>query len=373
MMMPLIDETNYAGEMRDVVLPALARCCDEGWMEPAVAADLAPASSPGKLHYLRYDVARFNAWQANGQNDTQSKAQKGGVRLGNSSAAPQRADIAQQRRGAVVFSHGFTEFAVRYSEMIWYFLQQGYSVCVLEHRGHGYSPRDVDDPALVWIDDYRRYVADMTKFAQTVGRQCAEGRSLSFFSHSMGGGIGAVAMERTPGLFDRAVLSSPMIAPQTGMAAGLTWPLMTLACGMGLSKHVAFGHGGFPAEFDMGEETDACEARVRWCYELRAADGHYHSWSPTFGWVREALKLSREALRPEACARVTTPTLLFQAGEDIWVVNAAQDRFVRQVANGGGNIRMARFDDSVHSIFSMPNRVLGPYLKALFGFLNNSQ
>ncbi|MCI1220126.1 MAG: alpha/beta hydrolase [Bifidobacterium sp.] len=346
MTMPLIDETNYADEMRDVVLPALVCCCDEGWMEPAQAVDLAPAPSPGRLHYWCYDAAEFSARTAG-------------------AIAP--------LRGAVVISHGFTEFAMRYSEMIWYFLQQGYSVCVLEHRGHGYSPRDVDDPALVWIDDYRRYIADLTKFSKTVGRTYAGNLPLDLFAHSMGGGIGAVAMERDPKLFDRAVLSSPMIAPQTGLATGVARALMALACSVGLSRHVVFGHHGFPAEFDMGKETDACEMRVRWCYDQRAADERYHSWSPTFGWVREAVKLSREALRPDSCVRIETPTLLFQAGEDIWVLSAAQERFARQVADGGGDIRMVRFDDSVHSIFSMPNRVLGPYLEVLFGFLNNTQ
>ena len=46
-------------------------------------------------------------------------------------------------RGVVVISHGFTEFARKYSEMAWYFLLSGYSVCILEHRGHGHSAHDV--------------------------------------------------------------------------------------------------------------------------------------------------------------------------------------------------------------------------------------
>ena len=55
--------------------------------------------------------------------------------------APQPRSVAP-----VVISYGFTENARKYSELIWYFLLDGYSVCVLEHRGHGYSVRDVDDP-----------------------------------------------------------------------------------------------------------------------------------------------------------------------------------------------------------------------------------
>jgi lysophospholipase len=341
----LIDETNYAGEMRGTVLPALARCRSEGWMEPAEADGLAPVPSPGKLHYLCYDAAEFGAVQGNAE---------------------------AKSRGTVAIVHGFSEFAAKYSEMIWYFLCQGYSVCMLEHRGHGYSPRDIDDPALVWIDDYRRYIADLTQFVTTIGKQSADGRPLYLYSHSMGGGIGAIMVERYPAMFDKAVLSSPMIAPQTGMPTWLARPLMSLMCGIGQGKHVVFGQGGFPAEFSIEGEEAMSEARAHWYYDRRAENVHYHSNSATYGWVREALRMSREALRPSACERIETPTLLCQAGKDIWVLNEAQNRFVRQVQCAGGNLRMVRFADSAHNMFCMPNRALGPYLDTLFGFLGDS-
>ena len=43
---------------------------------------------------------------------------------------------------ARLFEAGFTEFAEKYDELVWYFLLAGYSVCVLEHRGHGKSARN---------------------------------------------------------------------------------------------------------------------------------------------------------------------------------------------------------------------------------------
>ena len=89
-------------------------------MEPARAEDLPELDHPGSLHYLCYDAAKFDDLREDGATAT--------------------------FRGAVVISYGFTENARKYSELIWYFLLDGYSVCVLEHRGHGYSVRDVDDP-----------------------------------------------------------------------------------------------------------------------------------------------------------------------------------------------------------------------------------
>ena len=170
--MKLIDENRYADEMRETVLPALATCRSEGWMAPADDDGLPPLQRAGKLHYVCYDAAKFD-------------------RLGEDGAAA-------TFRGAVVISHGFTEFAAKYAEMVWYFLLAGYSVCVFEHRGHGYSARDVDNSSLVWIDDWRRYVADLAKFAETVGKDYADGRPLNLYCHSMGGGIGASVLETHP-------------------------------------------------------------------------------------------------------------------------------------------------------------------------------
>ena len=145
MQVTMIDENKYAETMADVVLPALEQCREEGWFDPSAAersAGVEPLSGimdtggrSGQLHYLCYDAARFDAIREQG--------------------------ATAVFRGAIVISHGFTEFAEKYDELVWYFLLAGYSVCVLEHRGHGKSARDVDDHCMVWIDDWQRYVADL--------------------------------------------------------------------------------------------------------------------------------------------------------------------------------------------------------------------
>ena len=342
MRIELIDESAYGTQMNEIVMPTLAKCCESGWMDPARGRALSETVADGKLHYLCYDAKRFDALNVTG--------------------------AVAQFRGAVVISHGFTEFAVKYSELIWYFLLAGYSVCVLEHRGHGYSPHDVADPSLVWIDDYHRYVADLTVFAQTIGRRFAGNHPLHLFAHSMGGGIGLAVMEQHPSLFDKAVLSCPMLAPQTGMPNWIARGYSTVMCSVGLGKRVVAGHGGFPATFDMDGYQGACAQRVRWYYEQRVGDRHYHTFSPTYGWVRESLRLSRAVLSKASYTRLETPVLMFQAGKDMWVRNDVENRFVNLATQEGCDLRLIRFDSSVHEIFSMPNSVLKPYLHDVFDF-----
>ena len=128
MTITLIDEARYDAEMDATVLPALQACMTEGWMEPATVdwegKALPKLERPGRLHYYRYDARTFDALREEGAS---------GV-----------------FRGAIVISHGFTEFGRKYSEMVWYFLLAGYSVCVFEHRGHGHSTHDMSNPSLVW-------------------------------------------------------------------------------------------------------------------------------------------------------------------------------------------------------------------------------
>jgi len=165
MQVTMIDENKYAETMTDVVLPALEQCCEEGWFDPSAAersAGIEPLSGimdtggrSGQLHYLCYDAAKFDAIREQGATAT--------------------------FRGAIVISHGFTELAEKYDELVWYFLLAGYSVCVLEHSGHGKSARDVDNRCMVWIDDWQRYVADLAGFAETIGQQYAAGMPLNLF------------------------------------------------------------------------------------------------------------------------------------------------------------------------------------------------
>ncbi|MDF7663165.1 alpha/beta hydrolase [Bifidobacterium sp. ESL0763] len=302
--------------------------------------------TPGDLHYVCFDAHRFDSLNVPG--------------------------ASAKFRGSIVFSFGFTEFAAKHAEMTWYFLLAGYSVCILEHRGHGYSVRDVDNPSLVWIDDWRRYVADLAKFARTVGRQYAGDESMHLYAHSMGGGIGAAALECYPMLFDRAVLSSPMIEPITGMPNAIAGPATALAGAVGLSRRRAPGQSEFSPTMRLKGYEGAQQSRVRWYFERRLHDRHYQTNAATFGWVNQALRMSRAILWREACSRIDTPILLFQAGRDTWVHNAAQNRFVDRVRLESGDVVLERVEPAVHEIFSMPNAVLGPYVERIIDFYAES-
>lgn len=347
----MVDERHVRQAMARTVLPATGTCAHEGYMEPA-HEDWAGRPLPrlrrlGRLHYVCYDVDEFH-------------------RLGIPGAS-------RENHGAVVFSHGFSEFAAKYGELVWYFLLAGFSVCVLEHRGHGYSARDVEDDQIVYIDDWRRYVADLAKFTKEVGGAYARGGRPTLFAHSMGAGIAAAMLERCPNIVARAVLSSPMIKANTGAPNWLAAAVCGAACDLGRAKSMAPGQHGFTPVIDWRDEQGACAGRLEWYKELRIADTHYRTTAAANEWVRQAVRISRAILDPDMCERIDVPVLLFQSGHDHWVSNPAQDAFVQRVGRDGGRISKVRIEDSVHEIFSMPNAVVAPYLQRIFRWLQSEE
>ncbi|MFT8705115.1 alpha/beta fold hydrolase [Bifidobacterium aquikefiricola] len=345
MQVDLLDERHYSQAMRKTVLPALDACRSEGWFTASAGSHDLHHHDPGKIHYVCFDAHAFDALHISG--------------------------ATAIFRGAVVISHGLTEFAEKFNELAWYFLLAGYSVCIIEHRGHGQSARDVADPDLVWIDDWNRYAEDMSYFCSQIAQEYADGLPLCLFAHSMGGGIGAAVLEQRPTIFDKAVLSSPMIAPRTGLPNWLAAAFVSSACAAGFSKRMAPGQRPFVASARVQDVENVSASRANWFHALRMNNMRRHTSAPTYGWVRESLKLSHSVLQPGMCARIETPVLVFQSGNDDYVLNPPQNRFVQQVRDGGCPAELIRVDNGPHELYSMPNPAMGPYIDRMISFFND--
>lgn len=276
---------------------------------------------------------------------------------------------ADAPRAAVLISHGFTETAEKYLEPIYYFLTHGYSVFLPEHCGHGRSYRLAEDPSLVHIDSYKRYVTDLLTAAETA-KQAHPQLPLLLFGHSMGGGIAAAALARQPALFAGAVLSSPMIRPLTGSTP---WPvaklLAKLLCLMG--KASQYVPGGRPFDGKERFENSAATSQARFAYyqQKRNAQPLFQMNAASCGWLNETARLCRYLLR-QGWKQIQTPILLFQAQDDAFVSAAAQNRFAEKVnAAGKTTVEKIPVSGTKHEIFNATDPVLYGYWARIFSFL----
>jgi lysophospholipase len=114
--------------------------------------------------------------------------------------------ISENAKANIVISHGYTESAIKYREMTYYFVNMNYNVFVPEHRGHGTSLREVALLQLTHIDKFDTYAKDLKRLNDKVIKVLFPFLPLYYFGHSMGGAIGARYAELYPDDFSKIIL-----------------------------------------------------------------------------------------------------------------------------------------------------------------------
>lgn len=105
----------------------------------------------------------------------------------------------EDSHSAIVISHGWSEHAGRYRQLVQWFNQHGFAVYALDHRGHGKS-EGKRGHVRRWTD----YARDLELLRSTVDHQ-----KQYFLGHSMGAMIGILHALEYPEQFASMALSGP--------------------------------------------------------------------------------------------------------------------------------------------------------------------
>lgn len=288
----------------------------------------------------------------------------GFIRSGDGTGLHYYQALHPQEKAAVVFCHGFCEFAGKYHEVMYYFYQMGYSVFFIEHRGHGFSQRYVEDPDRVYVKSYQEYVNDLKAFLDQIVRKGKEDRRLFLFAHSMGGAIAALFLEQYPSFFEKAVLSAPMMKLNFGAVP--EWQVKFLALWSGIvrwnTKYVP-GQHGFDGKYEFEDSSCMSRARYDYVFSQRKETPEYTTSGGTYAWSRASLRAMKKIARNARKVRI--PVLLFQAGRDALVRPEGQQYF----ANHTPNTRIIRYENSKHEIFNADQAIREAYYREIFAFL----
>ena len=272
--------------------------------------------------------------------------------------------VHPEASASIVMVHGFTEYAKRFAEMMYYFYQEGYSVFMYDQRGHGRSGRKIKNPHLVYVRDFDEYVEDLYFFVTHIVRQKAPRGKLFLFAHSMGGCISALFLEKYPDIFDRAVLSSPMLKMELGDYPDLV--IKGLAAFSKMAKwgaKPAPGAGSFSDEPDFEHSCATSKARYLYHLEQAASDRHYQTSGATYAWAVSALNATARLQKNAGEAKV--PILICQAGMDELVDNEGQNTFTANAPQ----VTLIRFPTAKHEIYRSTKEVLEEYYRTIFNFL----
>ena len=265
-------------------------------------------------------------------------------------------------KGTIVISHGFCEFTTKYYETMYYFYLMGYSVFIVEHRGHGYSDRQVEGYSKVHIQLFEEYIDDFDSFVGAV-REKTNAQNLYLFAHSMGGAIGAYYLEEHPDVFEKAVLSSPMIQMSTGSTSPFIVKLMTLMSYIPFcEKNYIPGYHDYNSDYKYPQCGTMSEARYKYQFDERERCEMYHMNGGTLGWCREAMLVTDKILA--GADRVQIPVLLFQAGLDHLVMPEGQNEFAKR----SGNTKLIVVPDSKHEIMNATDEIIYNYYDQVMDF-----
>ncbi|MCR4694699.1 MAG: lysophospholipase [Pseudobutyrivibrio sp.] len=275
-----------------------------------------------------------------------------------------QAFINPKEKASIVICHGYCEFTTKYYETIYYFYQMGYSVFIMDQRGHGKSDREVSGYFKVHINHFEDYVTDFNDFIEKEVRAMSPTENLILFAHSMGGAVAALYLEKYPSVFRSAILSSPMIELATGGQNKLVVKLVCLLSYLPfMAKRYMFGHHDYDHTFKYPRCSAMSKARYSYQYNEREREVQYRTNGCTFGWAREALNVSKKILKKAKLIKI--PVILMQASQDTLVVNKAQNDFADRVSS----CRLLRFEGSKHEIFNASDDIIIDYYEALFSFL----
>ena len=274
--------------------------------------------------------------------------------------------VQKHARGNIVISHGFSEFAEKYNEMIFYFLQAGYSVFFVEHRGHGRSQRKIKNLEKVYVKSFEEYVWDLRVFVKKIVACYSCQKEMILFAHSMGGAIGALYLEKYPKDFQKAILSAPMIQMRVGNIPYPTSMRIANICRLlGFGKTYAAGQHGFADRACFEVSCCLSEERHLYAFAKRLANRKCQTSGATYSWVCAAAKASEYVQENKNIQKIKIPVLLFSAGKEHMVNTDEICRFAAKLQDA----RLVWILGAKHEIFNAREHERLQFYQEIFNFL----
>ncbi len=266
----------------------------------------------------------------------------------------------EKAKGSVLFLNGRTEFMEKHLEAIERLNISGLDVFSLDWRGQGLSTRLLGNRRKGYVTNYDDYIGDLAAIANKAWAPSASQPRI-LMGHSMGGHIGLRFLKEHPGIFEKAVLLSPMIDIDTFPFPDCVLRRFTRAMvNAGFGRAYASGHDGLvESKFD-GNRLTSDPKRFESALRLVETNPELALGGVTFDWLDASFKSIKILRRPGYVETIETSILLFSASEDRVVRNAAQREICRRIPNcrfieiPGARHEILQEKDAIQQLFWAP-------------------
>lgn len=269
-----------------------------------------------------------------------------------------RSFIEERNQKLLVISPGRAESSLKYAELCYELKGSGFDIIVVDHRGQGFSERYFGVEGFGHVERFQDYSHDLLAVIDHFQERKNYKKTIGL-AHSMGGAIALNTQILENKTFSGLILSSPMLKilsrkipePLAAMTLDLIGrsPLNTRP--LYKRKESRDQRALFESNLNTG-----CQYRFSFHRELEKRHPQLLIGAPTYGWLREAARLSRSVMKNKRDLNVGI--LLMQAEADEIVCNKAQDKFAHEV----NNCRLIRLKEARHEVLherdSIRNRAL---------------
>lgn len=242
--------------------------------------------------------------------------------------------------GVVVCLPGLSEFSEKYFEVAQDCLDRNLTFWVFDWAGQGLADRYLSNPHKRHSEGFDKDVEDLHELILGYIKHSAvhtdKGRiPLIMLGHSMGANIGLRYLSQHPDVFECAAFSAPLL----GVAALKPLPLCLQSVITAIMAVFA-GKSYVPGGHDWREDVRIVDDADNVFSSDPARAAIHNAWSkanpalqigsPTFGWLRHAVK-SCAALSAKTLSSIHTHCLFALAGADRIVDNARAEKVIAQM------------------------------------------
>jgi lysophospholipase len=270
-------------------------------------------------------------------------------------------------KGTLVIVTGLREPIEKYFEMIREMSAKGFAIWVMDWRGQGGSDRYLKNaPQKMHSEGYDEHIETLHQFAEKIVKKSAGPLILS--AHSMGAHIALRYLKEHEGVFDSALLTSPMLDVSTGvLGKSLARQVVRFAKAGGILEKYMPGGSDWTDGRDpfKGNGKTSDPVRYEVLHEIFKEKPELVMGDPTYGWVHHAFESIDILNKEEYLKSIKTPILMQISDDDNIVDKAASQRACKLMPN----CTAVDIPTSKHEIWMERDELRNQWLAKAYSFL----